>query len=272
MVKYAKNINGQVLNSPYPHVVLDDFFHIEQHDRICEYFKKLEAEGKHEEFNPAYLSRFPGYDAYCWVFEPDVPEPLDVFYSKGLRNHFAQMFDVALSEEVVTEFHHHEVGSKSDCWHNDYNLAYFAEKENSEAEMNPWYFQTNYMGNLHNIATSALERYRAMTLIYYFGDRDWKEGDGGETGIGLNVKGEVMSYSKVAPHANRMLAFICSPFSYHRFLKNNRSVRNTVILWYHTEVEKGIKKYGEAPRGWSKGDLLGGKRAEDGTPLNEVIY
>lgn len=272
MVTYINNNGRQVIAVPYPHMVLDDFFCLSRHTKICQYFEQLKARGIKEEFNPSYLSRFPGYDAYCWVLEPDVPDPLDVFYSRALRDHFSQIFNLSLSEEVVAEFHHHKVGSKGDCWHDDYNVAYFSPKESATAEMNPWYFQTNYMGGESNYKGQVLRQSRALTLIYYFGDFNWQEEDGGETDIGKMVEGELCSHTKVAPHANRLLAFPCSPLSYHRFLKNHRSIRNSIILWYHSDVESSTRRYGQAPRGWSEGDRLGGKRSEEGMPLDEVIY
>src|SRR5215207_8073324 len=197
---------------PFPHVILDGFFADSVHDAICAAFEKLLADGTSETFMPPVLSRFPGYDAYCWVFDPQAGYPLDIFYSRAWLNYFAELFNLPLTDDVVIEFHHHKVGSREDVWHDDFNRGHFLEDGRLENGVNPWYFQCNYMDAAAYLVPAdavTLERVRAISFIYYFGRGEYVAGLGGETGLGIadDGTGEISLFRAVAPVPNRLLAF-----------------------------------------------------------------
>ena len=262
---------------PFPHVVLDGFFTDAAHDDICAAFEKLLAGGVSESFTPSVLSRFPGYDAYCWVFDPQVGHPLDMFYSRAWLGYFAALFALPLSDEMVVEFHHHKAGSREDVWHDDFNFANFTESGRLENGVNPWYFQCNYMDAAAPQppgAPAPLERVRAISFIYYFGRDEHRAGDGGETGLGVvdDETGEVSLFRAVEPVPNRLLAFEISHQSHHKFMTNREAERNTVIGWFHATLEETLRRHQTHPRRWTKGDIAGGKRSPEGLPIEEVIY
>lgn len=262
---------------PFPHVVLDGFFTDAFHEAICAAFEKLRAGGTSETFRPSMLSKFPGYDAYCWVFDPNASYPLDIFYSRQLRDYFAELFDIPLTDELVVEFHHHEVGSREDAWHDDFNFAYFVESGRLKQGLNPWYFQCNYMdasAPLLPVAAAPLERVRAVAFIYYFGRDEYHAGSGGETGLGItdDETGEVSLLRAVEPVPNRLLAFEISLQSHHKFMTNFSAERNTIIGWYHVTIEETLRRHRTYPHRWARGDIAGGKRSPEGYPLDEVIY
>lgn len=262
---------------PFPHVVLDNFFTDEVHDAICAAYEKLLSEGTSETCRPSILSRFPGYDAYCWVFDPNAGYPLDLFYSRDWINYFAELFSLPLTDEVVMEFHHHEVGSKEDAWHDDFNFAYFAENGRLENGVNPWYFQCNYMdasASRQLDESSTLERVRAVAFIYYFGRDAYIADSGGETGLGMtdDETGEVAMFRAVEPLPNRLLAFEISVQSHHKFMTNIRAERNTIIGWFHMTFEEALRRHRTYPHRWARGDIAGGKRSPEGFPIDEVIY
>lgn len=262
---------------PFPHVVLDDFFTDAVHEAICAAFDNRLSEGTSESFTPSFLSRFPGYDAYCWVFDPQVSSPLDIFYSREWLDYFAGLFDIPLTDEVVVEFHHHKVGSREDAWHDDFNFASFTEGGRLESGVNPWYFQCNYMETAASQAEGAvalLERVRAVAFIYYFGREEHRAGGGGETGLGLREAeaGEVSLFRAVEPVPNRLLAFEISEQSHHKFMTNRETERNTIIGWFHTSLDETVRRHRRQPHRWTKGDIAGGKRSPEGLPIEEVIY
>jgi len=41
-----------------------------------------------------------------------------------------------------------------------------------------------------------------------------------------------------------MLAFECTPFSFHSFLHNHRHPRNSFILWLHRRREEVAQRWG----------------------------
>jgi hypothetical protein len=254
---------------PFRHVIIDHALPPQHHQAICAAFSVLQRQGLSERFVTERLARFPGYDAYCWIFGSDAPAPLRLFVGSPLRDYCAQLFGLELSDEVVAEFHHHLPGSRSDSWHDDYNLAYFAPA--AQHGMNPWHFQCNYMDGSGLPAGQALTRYRALTLIYYFGADNWRPGMGGETELGAERGVSVECRVAVAPRPNRLLVFECSPGSYHRFTSNIGFIRNSVILWYHGYGADALRRYGQAPRGWSAGDIAGGRRDDQGLPIDDYI-
>lgn len=262
---------------PYRHIVLDDFFRDDVHAEISEAFEALLSQGTSEVFCRSRLSMFPGYDAYCWVFEPEVQFPLDIFYSSEWRDHWKSVFGIPLTGEVVVEFHHHRPGSKEDIWHDDFNHAYFLERARLANGINPWNFQCNYMdpavSQLPDDA-EVLERDRAVAFIYYFGRDAYQPGDGGHTGIGAYDPAcrEVQLWRAVEPQPNRLLAFEISDRSHHKFLTNHRRVRNTIIGWFHTTRDYTLARHGYEAKVWSKGDIAGGKRSPEGVPLDQVVY
>jgi hypothetical protein len=265
-----------VEQSPFPHVIVDGFLSEEMHDAICAVFEDVLARETSETVRPSMLSRFPGYDAYCWVFDPTSPPPLDFFYSRKWLNYFAELFKVSLSDEVVVEFHHHEVGSKEDVWHDDFNFAYFLESDRLPNGVNPWHYQCNYMDATAAplLAAPALERVRGVAFIYYFGREPYQTGSGGETGLGVTngETGEVSLFQAVEPIPNRLLAFEISPESQHKFMTNTARERNTIIGWFHVTLEETLRRHQIYPRRWTQGDIAGGKRSPEGLPLDQIIY
>lgn len=260
---------------PFPHVVLDDFFPASVHEEICAAYERVLAEGTSETFVPRLLSRFPGYDAYCWVFDPKVGHPLDIFYGRDLKSYFEGLFGLSLTDEVVVEFHHHRVGSKEDAWHDDFNLGYFTDEARLENGINPWHFQCNYMDAARAPGEPPrLERVRAVAFIYYFGREEYRAGIGGETGLGVadDETGTVSIFRAVEPVPNRLLSFEISLRSHHKFMTNRVAERNSIIGWFHVTAEDSLRRHNVSPHRWSKGDIAGGKRSPEGFPLDEVIY
>lgn len=258
MLEEIFNRDENVLTEPYPHIILDNFFDERTSVGICEHFKKIKEQGLAETFEQERLARFPSYDAYCYIFRRDCGSPMNLFHSREWVSYIAQMFELPLLTDVVAEYHHHKVGSKSGASHTDYMNVYF--KPNPlENGVNPWRFECNYMGG--DEQSGVIQRTRAIAYLYYFGDENWQEGDGGETAI---YDGQGKLVKKVAPIHNRMFIFACSPHSHHAFLSNHKSERNTVIGWLHMHPVAAIKRYGMTAGSWRPADLTG----EKGDSLN----
>lgn len=260
-----------VRSAPFAHVVLDQFLSAPAYQRLQGTFAALRARGLSEQFVTDRLARFPGYDAYCWVIGRQAPPALALFLDPRLRDHCQRLFDLPLGDEMVAEFHHHLPGSRSDAWHDDYNLAYFSSPPGVGAGMRPWHFECNYMDGGMAGGAATVQRCRAVTLIYYFGAEGWQDGMGGETELGWEAQGQVSTVERIAPLANRLLAFACSPSSYHRFMSNHGFERNSLILWYHGQPQDAARRHGHGPRGWSGGDIAGGARDADGLPVDHFV-
>ena len=49
----------------------------------------------------------------------------------------------------------------------------------------------------------------------------------------------------VPPVNNMLLAFECTPNSYHSFISNKVAERNSVIMWLHRSDEMAVNRWGE---------------------------
>jgi hypothetical protein len=91
------------------------------------------------------------------------------------------------------------------------------------------------------------EYIRAATLIFFLCNDGWLPGDGGETGLYSSAhETEHTEVSLVPPVNNSLLLFECSPYSFHRFVANPGRMRNSIILWLHSEVGVASAKWGTA--------------------------
>ena len=81
-----------------------------------------------------------------------------------------------------------------------------------------------------------------MAVLFYLANEPWRPGDGGETALFHGAGGGIDRPAAVVPPVNNsMLAFECTPFSFHTFLSNVRTPRNSVVMWLHrpkSEVEE----------------------------------
>lgn len=246
--------NKQIVieEKPFRHVVIDNFFKKDFYDALCAAFKKVLLGGLSETRRLDIFSRFDRYDAYSYSINPKSGYPLNFFYTKEWHDYIAGIFGVSASRDVTGGFHHHLVNSEDGFIHEDFNLVSFVE-DRLENGINPFYNQCVYTDDSPDKQPHTFKRMRAVALIYYLlDDPNWKDGDGGETGLyGSRDKNSLIS--KVAPINNRLFAFEISPYSFHGFLKNKKSRRNSIIQWLHQEPEIMLKRYvGHKPSPWKK--------------------
>jgi Rps23 Pro-64 3,4-dihydroxylase Tpa1-like proline 4-hydroxylase len=82
-------------------------------------------------------------------------------------------------------------------------------------------------------------------MLFYLGNPPWKPGDGGETGLYASGTDPVHAPAvAVPPRNNSLLAFACTPFSYHSFLSNRRTVRRTVSVVLHQRRADVVARWG----------------------------
>lgn len=241
-IKAINNHPEKVEKVPFSHIHVQDFFTKEYYAALCQQFEDIKSPGVSEKMTIDRFSRFPGYDAYCWLFPPESTFPLNLFYSQEWRLYFGQLFDIPLTNDVVAEFHHHRVGSKTGFVHNDYNICCFKENYLSNG-INPWYYQCSFdPKSIREGDAGILQRMRSIAIIYYLNNEPWQEGDGGETG--LYTKADSFSLIKaIPPVSNSILAFEIAPTSYHGFIENPVLERNSIIMWLHTEMDTQLARH-----------------------------
>ncbi len=70
---------------------------------------------------------------------------------------------------------------------------------------------------------------------------------GGETGLYRAASDPIDRPADVVPPVNNSLvAFECTPTSFHGFMSNRNAVRNCLVMWLHREKTEAIRRWGES--------------------------
>jgi hypothetical protein len=228
----SANINRiTVDNFPYPHIVVDNFFHHGVYEGLCGLFKETRKKGLSEsrENVPGLFHRFDmDYDGY--VYTPaatlNSEDPLSLFFSIEWNLFFSRLFSISTGTETALALHHHPAGNKTGFVHHDNVDKYFFRKNTLTNGVRPNAFDAKH----ENMSTAR----RAIVWMVYLENPAWKEGDGGETGIYSTDRKTIIK--KIAPINNRLFAFRIGPHSNHAF-QANLSERNSLIQWFHIPRE-----------------------------------
>ncbi len=166
----------------------------------------------------------------------------------------AGLFAVAASGDVNVTLHHHASGSQSGTVHNDLNPGWFVRPEPSalQCEVNvhdP--AGCNYRTGQSSSGHETVERIRAIGLIYYLDTP--ADVRGGGTGLYRSAHQPVTAPDVlVPPRNNALVAFECTPFSFHSFITNAGGPRNCVTMWLHRDKQQVVDRWGaDTIVGWS---------------------
>lgn len=247
---------------PFSHIVIDDFLPARAHARLCARLDTLVQQGLIEHRDLSHLAKMPGYDCYTWVFPPDAAAPLNVFTSRAFLDYAADLFEIELSGEVSAQFNYHPAGARNGLWHTDFNVAYHTLDQQRPDGTTVWYYGCNILDGTvtGGSAGPAVPRVRALAFLYYPGGAEpLQPDDGGATELGYEGPrtGGVATFAAVAPVANRLLMFECSPLSFHRAAANRRVPRAAVVGWFHMTEEAARQRHRAAPEYWSADAVKG---------------
>lgn len=210
-------------------------------------FQHFLSLGLYEHRKPQCFSRTSAaFDAYMLDLWPELNGPLQIFLSQAWHDIVAGLFGVTVTGDILCSLHHHAVRSRSGKIHNDFNPAWFACDKTSPGCVNVAQLDVcNYRTGQADPGTRVRETARAIAVIFYLGNQPWKSGDGGETGLYASAQASVESPAAMVPPTNNSLvAFECTPFSFHSFIKNRKYPRNSVILWLHRSIEDALGQWG----------------------------
>jgi hypothetical protein len=233
---------------PFPHVVASNVFTSRLHADLTQQLRELLAKGLSEDCDPQRLSRnIAGYDAYAINLQTGQDGPFGLFLSSAWHDMLARIFDVNATGHVNCGLHHHPVGCSSGWVHNDLNPGWFAETGSNNGVKVAQHHLCNYMsGKRHKPEISVIETIRAVAMLYYFGNAPWRQGDGGSTGLYRSKDDPVDRPAAVVPPINNsLLAFECTPYSFHSYIRNWRSARTCVIMWLHRPKAEAVARWGQ---------------------------
>ena len=239
---------------PFRHYAARGVFVPEFFAALSSAYEELLAAGLSPEPDRRRFSRnMPNSDAFAWDFPPDVDGPLAIFYTRAWHDMLAGLFDVPATGDVNGALHHHHTGSSNGFVHGDLGVGWFSDQPQADG-INPMdTSRCSYTnGATHAEGVEARETIRAVTMIFYVGNAEWSEGDGGETGLYPTEDTPVDQPAAVAPPIdNSILVFENTPGSWHSFIQNRRRPRGSVILWLHRPRSDVVERWGVHPaRSW----------------------
>lgn len=220
--------DAKIYRWPYTHIVVDNFLTHSAAEAAHKHIDILLAD-KNKNFKKRDL-----YDVYGRTIEWHEHPSLDVFFDLNLKTFIEQSFGQTLTEHVVTIMHNNTPRKQDKYIHSDWSRVFFFPHVQCGRLINttPAEFETNLLQFVKAPAGTVVER-RAITAILYLSP-DWKQGDGGETGVFARIAGTPHCAAKIEPRFNRLLIFENSPHSLHNYMASSLPNRNSIIEWFHT--------------------------------------
>lgn len=234
-------------SSPFPHVAARNVFTADFYAALAARLRAILARGLSETPEPGRFSRnIRGYDCYGIGFELGIPEPLAVFLSLEWRDLLNGIFDIPPTPYLFAGSHHHGPGSGDGFVHSDYNPVWFRRSSEGEIRIPDNTVCTYKTGAGPLPCSDKIEVVRGAVVLFFLLNDGWQPGDGGELGLFASGQSLVSEPAAVCPPINNSLvAFECTPRSFHAFLKNTRLPRTSIIMWTHRPMPDAVSRWGE---------------------------
>lgn len=224
-------------NQPFPYVVAQDVFVGDVYDRLTAEFNELLAQG-------TFRQQDRNYGALMYEMPADHPGALGIFVSRAWRDVLSHLFGRESISGVSVSLHHHERGSGDGWIHNDLSPAWFARPDDPELTVTSGQDGVPYRSGQAPAGVPVMAAARSISILYYLANAQWRPGDGGETGLFNGKRGIKTPTARMPPVNNSLLAFECSPYSFHAYQNNHRSDRNAVVMWLHQSRQKAEEQWG----------------------------
>jgi 2OG-Fe(II) oxygenase superfamily len=231
---------------PFPHLVARNVFTPQFYKALGAELQDILDRGFSEAPSGERFSRsIPGYDAYGISLQQPSPGPLALFLSPAWRDMMCNLFGISATPYVFAGAHHHAVGSKAGFIHNDFNPVWFPLAVDGEIQT-PNHQLCSYRTGTGSLDESRkVEVVRGAALIFFLLNDGWRPGDGGETGLYGSGRANISEPAdRCPPENNSLLAFECTPRSFHTYLANRRLPRTSIIMWVHRPMGEAVEKYG----------------------------
>jgi hypothetical protein len=223
---------------PFPHVVADDVFGRPVYDQLATDFDTLYS----THGNP-YNAR---HDFVGISLTRGGCGSLDLFLSPAWHTLMASLFGIDDPVGWITAgAHRHWPGSRPGFPHNDI----FPERLGDSTVRG----EAIESDRCRPAPRRDDRVVRAVALLFYINNPEWRPGDGGTTGLYRHWSDDVDDPARlIAPRHNSLLAFECSPYSYHAFMANGRR-RDSVVVFAHRSLSSfqalwgadGVRQYAD---------------------------
>jgi hypothetical protein len=225
-------------STPFPCVMAYNVFRPDVYHRLAEAFTELlrGAEGR------SYLK---AHDIHGCSITADVAEMLDPLVSRPWHDLLARALGITATGQVACGLHHHRIGSQHGFPHNDLNPGWFARTAGPD-ELVVGGPEVEYTtGVARQPGVVPVESVRAASVLFYLANPPWEPGDGGATGLYTSGADDIERPAVAMPPVNNaLLAFECTPRSYHGFISNRRRPRNSIVMWLHRTKAEVVSRWG----------------------------
>ncbi|MBB5913893.1 hypothetical protein BJY24_002760 [Nocardia transvalensis] len=224
---------------PFPHVYVRDVFVDGFYRRLAEEFERV-----HRGQN-LFAPVADGYSATGVRLTEVRDGPLEVFLSRAWHDLIERVAGVRASGDVEGSLHHHEAGSPRGRPHHDLAPAWFPGSPPEPGAIGLPDSAIDLRTGARPAGTAARPMVRAVAVLFYLNNPEWRPGDGGETGLFSDLgDGAPAPALSVPPLNNSMVVFECTPRSWHTFLGANSAARNSVVMWLHRPEEEAVRRWG----------------------------
>jgi hypothetical protein len=181
-------------------------------------------------------------------FGPVVPHPFGIFFSRAWHDMLATIFSVPATGHMSGGLHHHDPGSAPGRVHHDLNPGWFDGHPPPE-EITLTSCAIDYKtGEVRSDGVQPVETIRAVTMIFFLDNGGWRPAVGGGTGLYARSSDRIDCPAvAIPPIDNSLVAFECTPFSFHGFLGSPLLPRNSLILWLHRPKAEALARWGASP-------------------------
>jgi 2OG-Fe(II) oxygenase superfamily len=160
--------------------------------------------------------------------------PLRLFASTGWLELLRSALDVSVTRYVNVGLHHHRAGSAPGFAHTDLNPGWFPDDGGDGIVLTDPDRVEYPTGARLQAGVRAVRVIRAVAVLFYLANPPWQPEHDNCTGL-YRARGDDMAepVRSIAPHSNSLLAFECTPWSFHGFTGGGDVARNSVVQWLH---------------------------------------
>ncbi|MET7770369.1 2OG-Fe(II) oxygenase [Nocardia sp. NPDC005366] len=218
---------------PFPHIYARDIFVADFFQRLADHYARMRRE-RIDRF------RHVADDGTTALGLSELRDgPLALFTSAEWHDLIAGVTGVSATGDIAGSLRHHAPGSATGATDNGLAHARFAGNTPGPGEV-----------RCHDDADSASgatrETVRAVAMMFHLGNPGWRTGDGGELTLHAEstARGSATPALTIPPLDNSMVAFECTPRSWHTFAGGNAAGRGSVTLWLHRPREEAVQRWG----------------------------
>jgi hypothetical protein len=226
-------------SNPFLHLHARDVLLGDAYAELADHFQRI-VDGREQ---ARFRRTNPAYSALSVNFEDICSGPLDLFLTQAWHDLLASCFTVRATGDLEGGLHRHPPGSPPGRVHNDFNPGYFPVRSAGVGSVRPSARRLcDYKTGRGSVPTT--ETIRVVAMLFFLANGPWGSGDAGELAVYASARQPVSGPDAVfAPVDNSLVAFACTPFSYHAFLGANKRYRNSVIMWLHAPMDEVATRY-----------------------------